>query len=417
MKSGWKEIRIGDLGDIITGNTPPRKRPELYGNHTIFVKATDIGIGKKYCINPEECYSEIAFEKYKKSLIPKGSTCVVTIGSIGKKIIKAHTDLFINQAMNGIVSNGSYDNDFVYYVLKFNLFQLKTFDSGTASGRENVSKFSFSNIKIQVPINIIVQKKISDILSTYDDLIEKNICRIQLLEEMARLTYDEWFVRMKFPGHENVKMDAESSLPKGWEKKKLNEIAEINERSLKKGFIGEIKYVDIASVSTGSIDSHKKYQFKDAPGRAKRILRHGDIIWSCVRPNRKSYAVVWNPEKNLIASTGFCMISPSKLPTSYLYQFLTTDKFVGYLTNLAGGAAYPAVKQIHFEEAEVVIPNNELVSDYDQLVKNNFQVIWNLKKQNQLLKEARDILLPRLMTGMIDVESLSTENIKVPHGI
>jgi type I restriction enzyme S subunit len=118
---GWKEVSISDIGKVITGNTPPRKNPELYGNHTIFIKPTDISEGEKYTRNPEECYSELGFQKYKNSLIPRGSTCVVTIGSIGKKMTKAHCDCFINQAVNAVVPYPNYDEEFVYYVLKHNL--------------------------------------------------------------------------------------------------------------------------------------------------------------------------------------------------------------------------------------------------------------------------------------------------------
>ena len=148
---GWKEVKISDLGKVITGNTPPRKNPELYGNHTIFIKPTDISEDVKYTRYPEECYSDLGFKKYKNSLIPKGSSCVVTIGSIGKKMTKAHCDCFIYQAMNAVIPYEDYDEEFVYYVLKYNLGQLKALDSGTASGRENVSKSSFSSIKVFVP--------------------------------------------------------------------------------------------------------------------------------------------------------------------------------------------------------------------------------------------------------------------------
>ena len=218
MKDEWKEIYIKDIGRVVTGNTPPRKRPELYGSHTIFIKPTDITKDKKYCYESEEYYSLEGFEKYKKSLIPKDSTCVVTIGSIGEKIIIAHEDLFLNQAMNAVIPNENFDKHFIYYLLKFNLFQLKTFDSGTASGRENVSKSSFSNIKVSCPVSKSTQQKIANILSAYDDLIENNTKRIELLEEQAQLIYEEWFVRMRFPNHKNTQIDAETGLPEGVDK-------------------------------------------------------------------------------------------------------------------------------------------------------------------------------------------------------
>ncbi|MCC6548594.1 MAG: restriction endonuclease subunit S, partial [Ignavibacteriaceae bacterium] len=187
----WEEVEISELGEVITGNTPPRINPELYGDFIPFVKPTDIEIDRRFTPNPEECYSELGFEKYKKSLIPKGATCVVTIGSIGKKITQAITDCFINQAVNAVVPNKNYDSDYVFYLLKNNLNKVKGLDSGTSSGRENVSKSSFSSIQVKAVKSLHTQRKIAGILSAYDDLIENNLKRIKLLEEKAAFRYKE----------------------------------------------------------------------------------------------------------------------------------------------------------------------------------------------------------------------------------
>jgi len=237
------------------------------------------------------------------------------------------------------------------------------------------------------------------------------------LEEQAQQTYEEWFVRFKFPGYEDVGIDEVTGLPEGWEKMKLSKVSKINSASIKKEFVGKISYIDIASVSPGKINSTTLYDFLEAPGRAKRIVKHGDIIWSCVRPNRKSYSVIWNPKENLIASTGFCVISPKSLPTSYLLQYLATDNYVAYLTNLAGGAAYPAVKTEDFRDSEVIIPEKSIVNKFDKIFKNSLEISSNLQNQNQLLKEARDILLPRLMGGLIDVEDLGVKDEVKRYGV
>ena len=207
-------VRIGDLGEVITGNTPPRNKPEYYGSHTPFIKATDIDESSKYTYSPEESYSEVGYKKYRKSLIPKGSTCVVTIGSIGKKMTMAHCDCFINQAMNAIIPSADYDPEYVYYVVKNNVHRLKSLDSGTASGRENVSKSAFSNLEIDVIDDIGIQKRIGSVLSNYDDLIENNQKQIKLLEEAAQRLYKEWFVDLRFPGHETTPIV--DGVPEGW---------------------------------------------------------------------------------------------------------------------------------------------------------------------------------------------------------
>lgn len=215
---------ISDLGRIITGNTPPRNHPELYGDYTPFIKATDISENEKHTYFPEEGYSESGYKKYIRSLIPKGSTCVVTIGSIGKKMTMAYCDCFINQAMNAIIPNENFDNEYVYYAVKNALGNLKALDSGTASGRENVSKSAFSKMEVIITDDIISQRKIGSILSAYDDLIENNQKQIKLLEEAAQRLYKEWFVDLRFPGHESTKIV--DGVPEGWKKELIGDLIE-----------------------------------------------------------------------------------------------------------------------------------------------------------------------------------------------
>lgn len=385
-----RRIKISDLGSIITGNTPPRKEPDFYGSAYPFIKPTDIEHDTRFTFSPEECYSEKGFRKYKNSLIPKGSTCVVTIGSIGKKITMASTDCFINQAMNAVIPNESYDPYYVFYLLKQNLQKVKASDSGTSSGRENVSKSAFGGIEVDVIVDKNSQPPVGRILSAYDDLIENNLKRIQLLEEAARCRY---------------RLLMESSYET--ETVNLKALAEANSETLKSNFAGEILYIDIASVEVGKINNKTPYQFKDAPGRARRIVKHGDTIWSCVRPNRKSYSIIWEPEENLIASTGFAVIRPKKY-TALLYHALTTVEYVNFLESQATGAAYPAVTAKDFENSHLVIPSDEnMILEFESSVEPMFSQIKILMKQNALLREARDILLPRLMSGDIDVASIS----------
>ncbi|WP_179348755.1 restriction endonuclease subunit S [Winogradskyella pacifica] len=361
---------------------------------------------------------ESSFGKYKKNELKLHDIVIATVGShpslinsaAGRCITvpKDAVGLLLNQNALCLRSNNLdfIDQRYLGYLCKSQLFQ--HFIQQRGKGAANQMRIPIGGIKsfeIDFP-EIETQRKIASILSGYDDLIENNLKRIKLLEEQAQQTYEEWFVRFKFPGYEDVDIDAVSGLPVGWDLKKLNEVSKINSKSLKKDFKGKIKYIDIASVSIGKIDSTTTYGFSEAPGRAKRIVQHGDIIWSCVRPNRKSHSVIWNPEDNLIASTGFCVISPKSLPTSYLLKYLTTDSFVAYLTNLAGGAAYPAVKAIDFKDADVVVPSKNLLDKFDNKFRKVLEVSNNLQNQNQHLKEARDILLPRLMSGMIDLNSL-----------
>jgi len=291
------------------------------------------------------------------------------------------------------------DARFIKYLFDAHLQRrFQRFTQGAA--QDNLSREKLLSLKFPVP-NIRTQNQIADRLAAYDDLIENNRRRIQLLEQAARQLYKEWFVRLRFPGHEHVKI--KDGVPEGWSVASLKDVAEVNRASIGNNYQGDIEYIDISAVSPGVVNAITKHQLSDAPSRARRIVSHGDIIWSCVRPNRRSYAIIWNPPENLIVSTGFAVISPLQVPTSFLYQALTTNEFVGYLANNARGAAYPAVTASDFEAARVLLPKRHLIDQFDEIASPVISQIQNLRQQSTKLAEARDLLLPRLMSGEIAV--------------
>lgn len=272
--------------------------------------------------------------------------------------------------------------------------------AGSGGTRKAITKTHIEKLKVPLP-SPEVQDSILNELSAYDDLIENNRKRIKLLERAARLLYTEWFVRGRFPGHQGLQV--KDGVPKGWERKRLDEMAAVNERTLPRKYSGTIQYVDIASVSTGSIDKTEEYEFEDAPGRARRLVADGDIIWSCVRPNRRSYAQVVAPPINLVVSTGFAVITPKVVGANYLYHAVTTDEFVGYLTTNAQGAAYPAVRAKDFEASMVIKPADKVMKEFEERVEPMTRLRSVLTKENSALARARDMLLPRLMSGKVRV--------------
>lgn len=248
------------------------------------------------------------------------------------------------------------------------------------------------------------QRRVSGILSAYDELIENNQRRIQILETMARALYREWFVELRFPGHEKSSrvVSPLGEIPQGWEVKALAAIAEVNRAQINaRNAPDELHYVDIASVGPGEIRDITTYTFADAPGRARRIVQHGDVLWSCVRPNRRSHALVMHPEPSTIASTGFAVLTASAVPFTFLYFATTTDEFVGYLTNHATGAAYPAVTATTFEDAHLLIPSAPLLARFGAATIPMAEETHILRRQIHNLRRTRDLLLPRLLSGQV----------------
>ena len=188
---------------------------------------------------------------------------------------------------------------FLYYL--FNTREVRAQISGSASGTKvrHTAPERIGRVEVNLP-PLNGQRRIAEVLTAYDELMENNRRRMALLEAAARQLYAEWFVRLPV---ERMKAEGgrrkNESLPKGWTRQPLGEVADVNRETLGSSFQGELDYVDISAVTPGRIGETTRYDFADAPSRARRVVRHGDIIWSCVRPNRRSHAVVWNPEPNL----------------------------------------------------------------------------------------------------------------------
>lgn len=265
----------------------------------------------------------------------------------------------------------------------------------------NLNTTILSSVPIRLPA-LESQKRIANVLSAYDDLIENNQKQIKLLEEAAQRLYKEWFVNLRFPGHENTKIV--DGVPEGWQWCKVRDVADINSSALPKNYKEDfIDYVDLGSVRCGHIETRTRYNLNEAPGRAKRCAKDGDIIWGMVRPNLKAYALVTNPKETDVFSTGFAVLSAKKVPYSYLYCAVTQEEFVGYLVNATNGAAYPAVKPVHFEVADILKPDDKVLEQFHSVADLIFRKIEMLDKQNHNLSEARDLLLPKLMNGEVEV--------------
>ena len=383
-----KTITIGDLGTIITGKTPPTTNKNYYGDYAVFIKPTDISEQSKYTYETEEMYSKLAAEKYESSLIPKGAICVPCIGTIGTKMTMAPCDCYTNQSINSIVCNENYDNEYVYYLIKNFLPGLKAYNLGTASGREYVSKSNFEKIELVAEQDKTIQKRIGVILSRYDSLIENYQKQIKLLEEAAQRLYKEWFVDLHFPGHENTKIV--DGVPEGWEKKPVDSIY-------------SIKYGK--NLSTKLISESGEFPVYGANG----VIGYYDkancneqVVLITSRGNGSGDVLMTYHKDAFITNNSF-IVSPledySYCQLPFTYQFLKNANFRAVRT----GAAQPQLTNQSIHTVDVVLPSKDVIIDYCENISYNNKEIILLKNQIRLLTEARDRLLPKLMSGDIEI--------------
>ncbi|TBV25662.1 hypothetical protein DMZ43_12050 [Meridianimaribacter sp. CL38] len=417
MREGWKEVTIGDLGQVVTGKTPSTKEKKYFDGKYQFISPKDLGDDSRYINNTLTTITELAIEKFKNQVLPKNSIFFTSLSYGFGKMGIAKDICLTNQQIHSIVANPEVsDFNFVYYLLRYNTSLIRSHDAGIVT--PIVPKSIFCKIKINLP-PLNTQRKIASILSAYDDLIENNLKRIKLLEEQAQLTYEEWFVRFKFPGHETTKFDEETGLPEGWEKVKLNQIADFQNgyAFYTKGY-SENGYtiIDLGNVSeygdlniTGKEKFISEELYNELP---KFHLNKYDIViamtdvTSALRILAKSAIIDKDNTYALNQRVGMLRPNTELFDYAFLYALLSDPRFIGRMKAMSKGAV-----QFYFNTKDIVnyetfLPSKDVIENFTKIYKPILELRMKLKDQNQHLKEARDILLPRLMSGMIDVDKL-----------
>ena len=399
---------IGQLAEIIDGDRGKNypKQDEFYPQgYCLFLNTGNVT--KEGLIFEENQFiMKEKDEALRKGKLKRGDIVYTTRGTVGNagyyNSSVPYENVRINSGMVILRSNGEIvDARFLYQILKSEYYRPYFKQYCTGSAQPQLPIKNFSQIYLNVP-DIKTQHRIADILSVYDDLIENNQRQIKLLEEAAPRLYKEWFVNLRFPGHENTKIV--DGVPEGWQWCKVRDVADINSSALPKNYKEDfIDYVDLGSVRCGHIETRTRYNLNEAPGRAKRCAKDGDIIWGMVRPNLKAYALVTNPKETDVFSTGFAVLSAKKVPYSYLYCAVTQEEFVGYLVNATNGAAYPAVKPVHFEVADILKPDDKVLEQFHSVADSIYRKKEALENQNHNLRESRDLILPKLMSGEVEV--------------
>ena len=300
---------------------------------------------------------------------------------------------------------------FAYYFLS--TLKFEQYDCGSAN--PTLNRNHIHTLKIRVPESSQEQKEIADVLSCLDRKIENLRKQNETLEAIAQALFKHWFVDFEFPNADGKPYKSSGGamepselgdIPADWRVGSLGDVIKVNFESIGKGYPHkEIEYVDISSVGVGVLEGTTSYPLKKAPSRARRLVKHGDVIWSGVRPNRKSYLFIAHPLKNIVVSTGFITLTPDLIPSSYLYSWVTTDSFVEYLSLNASGSAYPAVKSEHFEIAEILLPDKFTLRKFHAVVDPMREKIYQNSRQIQTLTQTRDVLLPKLMSGKLRITS------------
>lgn len=245
----------------------------------------------------------------------------------------------------------------------------------------NLNTTILSSVPIRLP-TLEIQKRIADILSAYDDLIENNQKQIKLLEEAAQRLYKEWFVDLRFPGHENTKIV--DGVPEGWSRTNINEILTFHRGyDLTKNEMKAGRYPVVGSTTV--IGYHNEFKIKGpgiVTGRSGSLGKY-QFIWDNFWPHNTSLYISDYKDHNIF----------------FVYSLLQTVDFA----SLNNGGAIPTLNRNVLSNIEVIEPTDELQEMFSKIAEAQYRKIRNLEKQNNQLKMARDVLLPKLMSGEVEV--------------
>lgn len=407
-------VRLRDMGRIVTGRTPSSERPELFGSVVPFITPTDIVNTDRY-VRVQRFLSTAGLEDLRAIALPPRAVCFVCIGATIGKICMTADQSVTNQQINSIiVDQGGFCPEFVYYALSTFKDRVKARAGGAAT--PIVNKSSFSDVEIEAP-PLPVQRRIASILGAYDDLIEVNRRRIAILEDMARRLFEEWFVRFRYPGHEGVRLVAtqEGPVPEGWLKAKLGDVcmtmragATPSRQTAKFWELGSVDWYTTGElqdcfllgskerISQGAIDAGKGRLFPAgtifmAIYGSPTVGRLGISVEPC---SANQAALAMQPDGRVIGLW-------------FLWHTLWSRR--AYFNSIALGAAQQNISKEKVRDAEIVVPPRHIIGTFERTVGPIWELRRNTEMQQKKLEEARDLLLPRLISGALPIAAAERE--------
>jgi type I restriction enzyme S subunit len=393
----WSYKKLDDLGIVARGKSKhrPRDAAHLYDGLYPFIQTGDVKHSNLYVTTYTSTYSEAGLAQSK--LWNAGTLCITIAANIAETAILGIDACFPDSIIGFIPHEGKSDVKFMKY--KFDVLKREYQQFSQGAAQDNLSMEKLLSLEFLVP-EYQIQVKISSILSAYDDLIANNTRRVELLEQSVQELYKEWFVRLKFPGYEHTKII--DGVPEGWQKVTLGEICYLrNERVNPLEVEQDTPYVGLEHIPRESITLNTWGTSEDVTSTKLKFEKY-DILFGKIRPY--FHKVVFAPLDGICSSD--TLIINTEDPDLYPYLLATTSsvQFVKYTSaTVKEGSKMPRADWDMMTKYKLCIPPKSLLLGFNTFVQIVVEQLENLMFQNKKLQQARDLLLPKLMTGEIVV--------------
>ena len=415
----WKEYKIGDtsinLIDGDRGKNYPSQNDFSPKGYCLFLNAGNV-TKEGFSFETKAFITKEKDNILRNGKLQRNDIVITTRGTVGNVALYndnvSYEHLRINSGMLIVRGNLDFDPKYLYYYMKSQIFQDQIQQMKSGSAQPQLPKSTVVNMTIRFPSNVLTQQKIAKILSSFDDKIETNRRINEHLEELAQALFKSWFVDFE-PFKDGNFVESElGMIPEGWKVGNLGELCVTNKRTYGAKFSSEIAYLDTGSVTRNNIENLQTLDpTKDKiPSRARRAVTEGDIVFSSVRPNQKHYAFLFNPQSNMVVSTGFVVITANWSGYRYfIYQYLIQEEIIAKLQTIAeqSVSTYPSINATDITNLRVVIPTHDVMEKFAGINLSFMNEIDKNQREITHLANLRDTLLPKLMSGEIDANEVT----------
>lgn len=362
----WREYRLSDIMDIISGGTPKTSVPEYWSGNIPWLSVADFNNVNRYVYDTEKHISELGLKNSSTKILKKGQLIISARGTVGA-LAQLKRDMAFNQSCYGLNANSLTTNDFLFYLLKYCIAELKQQSSGGVF--DTIIRETFDNISVFLP-PLPEQKAIAEVLSSLDDKIDLLTKQNKTLEDLAQAYFRKWFIE-----------DASDK----WEEIPLGQLFVISSgKGLKKEKFTEHGQYRVLGAN-GEIGKTNEYLFNERLIYTGRVGTLGNVFIVDREP-------VWLSDNTLVFRN-----------IKYFFFVYFSLKWAN-LADYNVGSTQPLIRQSDIKEIRVFMPDKERLDSFENLANSIFAKINSNQKQIQLLQKLRDTLLPKLISGEIRVK-------------
>lgn len=400
----WKEVTLGEIGTIVGGATPSTKNTSFYDGNIPWLTPKDLSVNSnKYIFRGERNITEAGFKSCSCKMLPKGSVLFSSRAPIGYVAIAAN-DMCTNQGFKSVIPNEETDSEFLYYLLKYNKDNIASQGSGTTFAE--VSGKTMKDIEVVVPKEKEDQRRIASILSSLDRKIELNNKINADLEEMAQAIFKNWFVDFE-PFKDGKFVDSElGMIPEGWKVGCLGDMGAVvcgktPSKSNSNYYGGDIPFIKIPDMH-GNVfveNSEDRLTEEGSLSQIKKLIPPYSLMVSCIATVGLVSINTKPSHTNQQINT---VIPHNKSALFYLYQHIKNNE--EFLKNMGrGGTTTLNVNTKSFSNIRLLIPSEIALEQFHGIVEGLFKKIEQNLHESRTLSLLRDTLLPRLMSGELEV--------------